>query len=147
MIPGVVSAIAVKPRIYGTEADDLREIIGSAGGGEISEDGIIETRLGSGETPTLVLPGISLGSGLFYLPDQLAERTLQQDQLVLLATAKLSRLDGVEITPPGVAVSAPLRMQCRHAHEGAPQRHAGAHEALTETIEYRGGVGAAKSFA
>ena len=43
-----------------TEADDLREIIGSAGGGEIFENGKIEPCLGSGETPTQVLPGISL---------------------------------------------------------------------------------------
>jgi hypothetical protein len=38
-------------------------------------------------------------------------------------------------------------MQRRHSYEGAPQRHTGAHETLTETIENRGRVGAANSFA
>jgi len=56
-------------------------------------------------------------------------------------------LDGVEIAQPCIAVAAPLWMQCRHADEGTPQRHAGAHKALTETIEYRSGVAAAKSLA
>ena len=81
------------------------------------------------------------------MPDQIAEGTIQQDLLVLVAAAKLRGLNGVEIAPPSVAVAAPLRMQCRHSYEGAPQRHAGAHEALTETIENRRGVGAANSFA
>ncbi len=125
----------------------MREIIGSTGGGEILENGKIEPRLGSGERIEIVPPGISLRSGLFYLPDQLAEGTSQQDHLVLVAAAKLRGLDGVEVAPPGVAVAAPLRMQRRHADEGAPQRHAGTHEALTEPVENRGGVGAAKSFA
>jgi hypothetical protein len=38
-------------------------------------------------------------------------------------------------------------MQCRHSYEGAPQRHTGEHETLTETVENRRGVGAANSFA
>jgi hypothetical protein len=139
---GAVGRVPVR-----TEADDLREIIGSAGGGEIFENGKIEQCLGSGETPTQVLPGISLLGGVFYLPDQIAEGAIQQDLLVLVAAEKLRRLNGVEIPPPGVAVAAPLRMQCRHSYEGAPQRHPGDHEAPTETVENRGGVGAANSFA
>ncbi len=130
-----------------TEADDLHQIIGSAGGGEIFENGKIEQCLGSGEAPTQVLPGIFLLAGVFELPDQVAEGTVQQNLLVLVAAAKLRGLNGVEIAPPSIAVAAPLRMQCRHSYEGAPQRHAGAHEALTQTIENRRGIGAANSFA
>ena len=80
------------------------------------------------------------------MPDQIAEGTIQQDLLVLIAAAKLRGLNGVEIPPPGVAVAAPLRMQCRHSYEGAPQRHASDHEALTETVEKHSGASAANSF-
>ena len=38
-------------------------------------------------------------------------------------------------------------MQRRHSDEGAPQRNAGAHEALTQTIENCRRIGAANSFA
>ena len=69
------------------------------------------------------------------------------DLLVLVAAAKLRGLNGVEIPPPGVTVAAPLRMQCRHSYEGAPQRHASDDEALTETVEKRIGGSAANSFA
>ena len=59
---GAVGSVPIR-----TEADDLREIIGSAGGGEIFENGKIEQRFGSGETPTQVLPGISVWGGRFRL--------------------------------------------------------------------------------
>jgi len=94
-----------------------------------------------------VLPGIAFRSGLFDLPDQMTERAFQYDLVVFRAAAKLRWLDGVEIAPPGVTVAAPLRMQRRHADEGAPQRHAGAYEALTKTVEDSGGVGAAQALA
>src|SRR4030095_14692301 len=37
-------------------------------------------------------------------------------------------------------------MQCRHSREGAPQRHASDHEALTEAVEQRIGGSATNSF-
>ena len=77
----------------------------------------------------------------------MAERAILQDLLVLVAAAKLAWFNGVEIPPPGVTVAAPLRMQCRHSREGAPQRHASDHEALTETVEQCIGGSAANSFA
>ena len=43
---GAVGRVSVR-----TEADDLREIIGSAGGGEFLENGKIEPCLESDETP------------------------------------------------------------------------------------------------
>ena len=102
------------------KADDLREIIGSAGAGELVENRKIEPCLGSNETPTQVQPGIFLFSGVFHLPDQMTEGAILQDLLVLVAATKLAWLNGVEIPPPGVTVTAPLRMQCRHSREGAP---------------------------
>ena len=81
------------------------------------------------------------------MPDQIAEGAMQQDLLILVAAFKLRGFNGVEVTPPGVAVATPLRMQCRHSYEGAPQRHASDHKTLTETVENRGGSGAANSFA
>jgi len=71
---------------------------------------------------------------------------MQQDLLVLVAAFKLRGLNGVEVTPPGVAVAASLRMQCRHSYEGAPYRHASDHKTLTETVEKRCGAAAANSF-
>jgi hypothetical protein len=38
-------------------------------------------------------------------------------------------------------------MQCLHPGEGAPQRHPGADEALAQTVEQLGSVGAAQPFA
>jgi hypothetical protein len=40
-----------------------------------------------------------------------------------------------------------LRVQCLHPGEGAPQRHPGADEALAQTVEQLGSVGAAEPFA
>ena len=48
----IADAGAVRRVPVRTEADDLREIIGSAGGGELLQNGKIEPCLGSGETPT-----------------------------------------------------------------------------------------------
>jgi hypothetical protein len=76
----------------------------------------------------------------------MAEGAILQDLLVLVAAAKLPWLNGVEIAPPDVAVAAPLRMQGRHSYEGAPQRYAGGHQALAETVEKRSGGSTANSF-
>ena len=62
------------------------------------------------------------------------------------AATKLAWLNGIEVPAPGVAVAAPLRMQCRHPREGAPQRHASVHETLAETVEQRIGGSATNSF-
>ena len=129
------------------EADDLSEIIGSAGGGQLLKNGIIKLCLGAGEAATQITPGIRLRSGVFQLADQIAEGAVLQDLLVLVAAAKLRGLDGIEVAAPGVAVAAPLRMQSRHADKRAPQRHSSDHQALTETVEKRSGGCAAKSFA
>ena len=64
-----------------------------------------------------------------------------------MAAAELRGLDSVEIAPPSVAVAAPLRVQRRHAYEGAPKRNSGAHKTLTESVEYRRSVRAPQSFA
>ena len=58
----IADAGAVRRVAAGTEANDLGEIVGGAGGGEIFEDGIIEPWFGSGETPAQVSPGIFLRS-------------------------------------------------------------------------------------
>ena len=87
---GAVGGVPVR-----AELDDLREIIGSASGGELLENRKIELCLGSSETPTQVQPGIFLLSGVFHLPDQIAEGTILQDLPVLVAAAKLTWLNGV----------------------------------------------------
>jgi hypothetical protein len=51
---------------------------------------------------------------------------------------ELLRLNGIEIAPPGVAVSAPLGMQCLHRRIAAPQRHAGRDEAAAKPVEQLG---------
>src|SRR5439155_27133007 len=102
----IADAGAVRRIPVRTEADDLREIIGSARGGKIFENGKIEQCLGSGETPTQVLPGTSSLAGAFHLPDQITEGAILQDLLVLVAAAKFRGLNGVEIAPPGLAIAA-----------------------------------------
>src|SRR5262245_19785804 len=91
----IADAGAVRGVPVRAELDDLREIVGSAGGGELLENRKIERCLGSSKTPTQVQPGIFLSSGVFHLPDQIAEGTILQDLLVFVAAAKLTWLNGV----------------------------------------------------
>ena len=53
--------------------------------------------------------------------------------------------DGGTVAPPGVGIAAPLRMQCAHSSEAAPQGHAGADEALAKTVEQGSGLGTAQT--
>ena len=77
--------------------------------------------------------------------DQPAERAVDDELLVLVTAFELHGLNGVEVAPPDVAVSSPLRMQRAHPGKGAPQRHAGADEAPTQAVEQGGGIGAAQT--
>ena len=92
-------------------------------------------------------PGIPVSGRGFRLAHKMAERAVQHLLLVLVAALELRWLNGVEVAQPGVAIAAPLRMQCGHTGEGAPQWHAGGDEALTQPVEQRSGVGAAQPFA
>ena len=77
----------------------------------------------------------------------MADRASQDNLLVFVAALELAGLNSVEVAQPGVAIAAPLRMQCAHPCKSSPQRHAGIDEALTETVEQSSRVGAAQSFA
>ena len=66
---------------------------------------------------------------------KVGERARLQLLLVLVAARKLHRLLDPTVAPPCVGIAAPLRMQCAHSREGAPQRHTGDDDALTETVE------------
>jgi hypothetical protein len=103
-----------------TEAHDFHEIVGSAGGGQLLENWKIELSLGAGEPPTQMPPGVSLSSGGFRLLDQMGKGAVEDVLFILIAAFKLLRLNGMEITPPGITVATPLGMQCPHAGEGAP---------------------------
>src|SRR5439155_23648078 len=132
------------------KADDLGEIIGGAGIGELLEQGKIELRLGSLETPPQMQPWLRRFCRARRRPclgeaDQVAERAVKDELLVLVTAFELPGLNGVEMAPPDVAVPGPLRMQCAHPREGAPQRHAGADEAPTQAVEQGGGIGAAQT--
>src|ERR1700738_1367470 len=127
-------------------------MIGGAGGGEFFDQRKIELRLGSGETSTQMQPRICRFRRFrrrprLAEPDQVADWAVEHALLVLVAALELRGLDRVESAPPGVAIAAPLRMQCAHPSPGAPQRHAGADEALTQAIEQRRGVSAAQTLA
>jgi len=107
--------------------------------------GVLQETRSKLELHRIILLGKSF-RGCFRRPREFIVGS-SQDLLVLVAAAKLRGLNGVEIPPPGVAVAAPLRIQCRHSNEGAPERRPSDHEALTETVEKRNGGSAAKSFA
>ena len=148
---GVADARSARRVAIRAKADDLGEIIGGAGVGELLERGKIELRLGSLETTPQMQPRLRrfcrarrprLGEA-----DQVAERAVKDELLVLVTAFELPGLNGVEIAPPHVAVPGPLRMQCAHPGKGAPQRHTGADEAPTQAIEQQSGVGAAQTLA
>jgi len=81
------------------------------------------------------------------LAPKVAEDARLQILLVLVAARELGRPLDPTVAPPCVGIAAPLRMQCAHACEGAPQRHAGDDKALTETVKQRSDLGAAQSLA
>ena len=63
------------------------------------------------------------------------------------AARELLIMDGVEIAPPSIAVSAPLRMQRLGRHMRPKQGHAADNEALAITVEQLAGCRAAQPFA
>jgi hypothetical protein len=91
------------------------------------------------------------GPTLFALFVRLAPKVAEDARLEILlvpvAARELGRLLDPTFAPPCVGVTAPLRMQCAHSREGAPQRHAGEDKALTETVKQRSDLGAAQSLA
>src|SRR5260370_17630773 len=122
-----------------TEADNLGEVISGAGAGELLEQRKIELSLGSGETPAQMQPRIWPFGRACRRPrlaetDQVADWAVEHALLILVAALELGGLNGVEAAPPGVAIAAPLRMQCAHPGEGAPHRPARAADALTHPI-------------
>jgi len=129
------------------EADEPGEIIGGAGGGEILEHWKIELRFGPYQPPAEMQQRPSLDDLFVRLALEMAEDAGLHILLVPVAARELRRPLKPTVAPPRVGITAPLRMQCAHPREGAPQRHTGDDEALTETVEQRSGLGAAKSFA
>src|SRR6516164_2725889 len=59
------------------------------------------------------------------LAPKVAEDARLQILLVLVAARELGRPLDPTVAPPCVGIAAPLRMQCAHSCEGAPQRRTG----------------------
>ena len=95
----------------------------------------IELRFRAYELPAQMQQGTAPIALLVRLAPKVGERARLQLLLVLVAARKLHRLLDPTVAPPCVGIAAPLRMQCAHSREGAPQRHTGDDEALTETVE------------
>src|SRR5205085_8984807 len=74
----------------------------------------------------------------------MAERAVEPVRPRLYAAREGLGLDRIEIAPPEIAVTAPLRMQRLGAGEAAPQPHAGGDETLAEAVEELVGGGAAQ---
>src|SRR5260370_23860772 len=130
---GSAGGIALRP-----ETDDLGEIVGSAGAGELFENRKIEERLRPRQPSTHIPPRITVSATGFYLTDQIGERASQPNLAILVAALELRGLDRIEIAPPEIAVAAPLRMQRPHRRRGAPQREPAENTPLTEAIEQLG---------
>ena len=140
--PGSARRVSIRAK-----ADDLGEIVGGTGGGEPFEKRKIELGLGSGETPAQVQPRISFCGGGFRLAPQIGKGTVKHFLLVRVAAFKLNGLNGVEVAPPSVGVASPLRMQCPHPGEAAPQWYTRSDKAPAETVEQLSGGDAAQSLA
>jgi hypothetical protein len=93
-----------------TKAHDLGKIVGSTGAGELLENWKIKQRLGSGEPPAQLPPGIARPAGGLRLSGKIGEWAVQNILFIFVAALKLLRLNGMRITPPGITVTAPLRM-------------------------------------
>jgi len=142
---GIANPSSTRRITIRAKANDLGEIIGGTGGGELLELRKIELRRGSAEASAQIQPRIRrFGRGrrrsCFAEPDQVADRAVEHALLVFVAAFELRGLNGVEAAPPSVAIAAPLWMQGLHPGESAPQRHAGADEAPTEAVEQGFGV-------
>ena len=122
------------------EGKELSKIIGRALLEEFVQDGEVALFRSSIEAAAhrrIVLAGIRSA-------DQIIQRTAAPLRVVEIAARMLLRLDGVEVAPPQIAVSGPLRMQSLHSGLHAPQRHTVDHQLLAIAVEQLVGARAAQ---
>jgi hypothetical protein len=81
------------------------------------------------------------------LAPQIGKGAVKHFLLVRVAAFKLNGLNGVEVAPPGVGIASPLRMQCPHPGEAAPQWYTRSDKAAAKTVEQLSCGDAAQSLA
>jgi hypothetical protein len=118
----------------------MRKVVGSAGDEELSQNREI-TLFGS----CLQAPAHrGVGFAAARPTDQVVQGAPQKIRPVGAAMDVLLRLDGVEVAPPGVAITMPLRMQRFHRNVRPQQRCPVDDQALAIAVEKLIGGGAAQ---
>ena len=123
--------------------EEIGDIVGSALAEELFEHPEITLFRPSLQTPAH--RGIRLA--VLGHQDQMIERTAAPVLSIETAVGVVLGLDRVEVAPPGIAVTVPLRMERLHCCVRAPQRKTVDNQTLAVSVEQMVGVGAAQSFA